>query len=90
MAAKKSVKTKPVSLKPKVTAPAPVKTAPKKVVKAAAPTFYNEAGKPDPNGLYDRDGYMVKVPGKAPKVTRTADARTEEEIRAARRAGYLR
>ena len=87
MAARKTVKTKPVSLKPKVTTPAPIKAAPKKV--APAPTFFNEAGKPDPNGLYDRDGYMVKVPGKATKFTKTA-ARTEEEIKAARRAGYLR
>lgn len=79
--------------------PMPKKTVPKKpmpkktVVKPkppVGPMFYSKDGKPDPKGHYDKDGFMVKVPGKKDKFEKTSPAgkRSKAEIEAAKKSGY--
>ena len=46
---------KPVAKKPVPVAKKPAKAA------AGVPTWYSEAGKPDPKGLYNRDGFMSRT-----------------------------
>lgn len=65
-------------VQPKPKAPAPV----------APPTRFTQDGKPDPNGLYDRDGYMVEVPGKRNKFPKGEKERADTA--AAKRLGYTK
>jgi hypothetical protein len=69
---------------------APKKPVVKPVKLATGPTFYTQSGKPDPGGLYDKDGYMVKIPGKKKKKKPALGERSAEDIAAARRAGFNR
>ena len=84
-AAKKPMKPVAKPMKPPVK---PVKP-PVKPVKPVA-NFYNQAGKPDPAGLFDRDGFQVRFDKdvKRDKFTKQPKGRTKQEIEAARRSGY--
>ena len=46
--------------------------------------------KPNPQGLYNDQGYMDQVPGKAPKVTIQKKGQVPADTDAAKRAGYKR
>jgi hypothetical protein len=90
---------KPMPPKIKMTAP---KAAPAPKPKAATakpkaatgvPTWYDENGKPDPKGLYNRDQMMARtsVPKDSfPKQAPKERVRSKEEIEAAKRNGFLR
>jgi hypothetical protein len=94
MAAPKKPTSKPSPKpmpKPKPAAPKPKMAKPVAKKSLGTSSFYNQSGMPDPNGLYDRDGYMVKVPGKRNKFPGKGEGeRSAEDIASARRAGFNR
>lgn len=70
----------------KMTTPKP---APKpKAAAPAPPTRFNQQGKPDPAGHYDKEGFMVEVPGKRNKFEKKPAGRSKEEIEIAKRNGF--
>lgn len=85
MAAKKPMV--PKMAKPKVAAP-PVPKPKGRMAPAMAPSYFNQQGKPDPNGDYDKEGFMVRVPGKRTKFTKPAADPADTD--AARKLGYAK
>jgi hypothetical protein len=67
-------------VKPKLTA---AKTA------TPAPGWFTQDGKPDPNGLFDKDGFQTRLSARAaPKIDLAKKKREDSE--AAIKAGYKR
>lgn len=69
---------------PKKPAPKP-KAAPKTIAQ-----YYNAASKPDPNGLYDRDGFQVRFDKDVKKDSFTKQPQARTDTDAAKRAGYAK
>lgn len=65
----------------------------KTVKLVATATRFTQSGKPDPNGYYDKDGYMVEVPGKKnsfkpPAAIDSSRVKGADGLTPAQRAGY--
>lgn len=71
---------KPMMPKPKA---AVVKAVPK-------PTHFNQAGKPDPNGLFDKEGFQVRFAKDVKKDSFTKQSKPPADTDAAKRAGFKR